>query len=172
MNVPTELEINPVPEDLDGQSAARNFLGKSVEDAELMFRELSNFHGEDLMFMGVIAFRYYIPAACRYLRSQLPDGYPNMFADFASTVQSRLEFEPEELKPVAAVLAETCADILARSTRFDEYDNLLHEMKTRPEFHAQLAQLDPDWMSLLPDLRTQLADLIVRLTELAQVPTD
>lgn len=165
MPIPKEQEINPFPEDLDGQAAVRNFLGKSVDDAELMFREQSDFYGEDLMFMGPVAFRYYIPAACRYVRSQLPDRFPLMFCDFACTVQSRLEFEPDELKPVATELAEVCADILSRCTRFDEFDEFWREMQTSPALQNS-PQDEPNWFSELPDLRTQLSDLIARLTPL------
>ena len=41
MPIPTAREINPIPEDLDGKVAEENFLGKSLDDAVLLFKENS-----------------------------------------------------------------------------------------------------------------------------------
>ena len=60
MQLPTVEEINPIPEDLDGQTAVQNFFGKSLEEAEALFRENSLCYQEDLMFMGASAFRFYV----------------------------------------------------------------------------------------------------------------
>jgi hypothetical protein len=59
MSLPTAREINPIPEDLDGRCAERHFLGKTLDEAEALFRENSLCYQEDLMFMGVSAFRFY-----------------------------------------------------------------------------------------------------------------
>jgi hypothetical protein len=39
MRLPTAREINPAAEDLDGKWAEKHFLGKSLEEAEALFRE-------------------------------------------------------------------------------------------------------------------------------------
>ncbi len=66
---PTVREINPIPSDLDGQCAERHFLGKTIADATAMFEQDFEIYQEDLLFMGPIAFRYYLPAAMRYAES-------------------------------------------------------------------------------------------------------
>jgi hypothetical protein len=69
MQLPTAREINPVPTDLDGKCAERHFLGKTLQQAEALFREASILYQEDLMFMGPIAFRFYVQAAISYIQS-------------------------------------------------------------------------------------------------------
>jgi hypothetical protein len=76
MNLPTVEEINPVPENLDGQNAVRNFLGKSLDEAEALFRESSITYQEDLMFMGPPAFRFYVLAAINYIPVTRADSKP------------------------------------------------------------------------------------------------
>ena len=49
--------------------AAAHFLGKSIEEAELLFREDSARYQEDLMWMGPRAYEYYVEAARRYAAS-------------------------------------------------------------------------------------------------------
>ena len=168
MQLPTEQEINPVAENLDGQWAVRNFLGKSLDAAEAMFREELDFHGEDLMFMGPVAFRYYIPAACRFLRSQLPDADPPMIFDFAGVLQHRLEFDPNEMTSVAVELADLCAEILARFTRFDEFDELMRDLRTRPELQGIISDDLYEQFGLELGLRAHLTSVISKLTALTQ----
>ncbi|HKQ39872.1 MAG TPA: hypothetical protein VJ063_17470 [Verrucomicrobiae bacterium] len=60
MSLPTKDEINPWPGDLDGKTAVRHFLGKSLDEAEALFQEASLVYQEDLMFMGASAFRFYV----------------------------------------------------------------------------------------------------------------
>ena len=62
-SLPTAKEINPVPENLDGQTAVRNFLGKTLEQITSEFGHHGLTYQEDLMFMGVAAFCFYFPAA-------------------------------------------------------------------------------------------------------------
>lgn len=119
MYLPTAKEINPVPEDLDGKCAEEHFLGKTLEQAEALIREASIIYQEDLMFMGPIAFRFYVQAAIRYIQSDAATGDPDIINCFAGILDSRLEFEAEELVPIAAQLASICRYILEHYNRFD-----------------------------------------------------
>src|SRR6185436_18816876 len=109
MSLPTANEINPIPGCLDGQCAEEHFLGKNLEEAEALFREASIIYQEDLMFMGPIAFRFYVHAAINYIRSQAATGDSSIIDCFAGILEFRLEFEAHELVPVAAQLASVCA---------------------------------------------------------------
>lgn len=55
--------------DLDERDACAHFLGKTLEEAEALFRESSVGAAQDSMWMGPVAFEYYLPAALAYLRS-------------------------------------------------------------------------------------------------------
>src|SRR5688572_183983 len=109
MRLPTAREINPIPEDLDGQCAEQHFLAKSLEEAEALFREASIVYQEDLMFMGPIAFRFYVQAAINYIQSESSTGDADIIYCLTGILEHRLENEAEELLPIAEQLAATCA---------------------------------------------------------------
>ncbi len=117
MTPPTRQEINPY-DDLDGRVACEHFCGKSLEEAEAMFRENSIYYQSDLMWMGTAAFRFYLPAVVRFVRHETAD-ISDFVAHFARTLEFRLEHEPQELAPVATQLAELCDYIIEHWSRFE-----------------------------------------------------
>ena len=119
MKLPTAKEINPIPEDLDGQFALRHFLGKNLEEAEALFRENSLRYQEDLMWMGAIAFRFYVQAVINYIHSESATGDADIINCFAGILEFRLEHEEKELQLIASLLADTCAYIITCKERFD-----------------------------------------------------
>src|SRR4051794_16209879 len=72
MTLPTQAEIN-VYDSLDERCACSHFLGKTLEDAQALFASNALAYQEDLMFMGPIAFRYYLEAAIRYIEATRDD---------------------------------------------------------------------------------------------------
>jgi len=119
MSLPTAKEINPIPENLDGAVAERHFLGKTLEEAEALFRENSLCYQEDLMWMGPVAFRYYVQAAIGYIQSEASAEDSDMINCFTSILEFRLNSEQEELRVVASELASVCDYILKHFDRFD-----------------------------------------------------
>lgn len=97
--LPTRQEIN-VYDSLDERSACEHFLGKTLEEAEALFRENSLYYQEDLMFMGASAFRFYVQAAINYIQSESAIGDGAIISCFASILEHRLEHEPQALAPV------------------------------------------------------------------------
>ena len=67
--LPTKTEINGY-DSLDEQVAERHFLGKTLAEAEAMFRENSHTYQEDLLYMGPRAFAFYLAAAVNYVESE------------------------------------------------------------------------------------------------------
>lgn len=68
MHLPTKADIN-VYDSPDEQSASDHFFGKTLVQVEILFRESSEYYQEDLMWMGPVAFSFYLKAAINYLRS-------------------------------------------------------------------------------------------------------
>ncbi len=136
MNLPTGRELNPF-DNLDGRNAERHFLGKSLEEAEALFRENSNCYQEDLMFMGAAGFRFYLHAAIRYIESEAAAGDDLMILCFLGILEHRLEFEREELIAIAHPLASACRYILEHCERFDlspeHYGDLLPRCRALEE---------------------------------------
>ena len=134
MRLPTAREINPAPEDLDGKCAEKHFLGKTLEEAESLFREASIVYQEDLMFMGPVAFRFYVQAAISYVQSDASTGDPDMISCFAMILEHRLKFEAKELPPVAPELALVYRYILEHYDRFSRTPEIYGDL--RPRFQA------------------------------------
>jgi hypothetical protein len=98
MRLPTEQEINPVPEDLDGQVAVQNFLGKTPEQITREFREHGMAYQEDLMFMGVGAFCFYFPAAVDYVASPESRCDSDVVNCLCSVVEDCLIYKSDEIE--------------------------------------------------------------------------
>ena len=133
MTLPTRQEIN-VHDSLDERTACEHFLGKSLAEAEALFREASLAYQEDLMFMGASAFRFYVQAAISYIQSESATGDSDIISCFASILEHRLEYEAEELRPVADRLASICGYILEHYDRFDLMSEIYGDV--RPRFQA------------------------------------
>lgn len=119
MRIPTREEINIYgsPEE---EWACKNFLGKDLDEAERLFANSSCY--EDLTWMGPVAFRFYVQAADRYLRSEASAGDWEAAIFLLHPLESRLEDEPEEIGPVAAQLASLCHYMAERQEKFDAGD--------------------------------------------------
>ncbi len=118
--IPTSEEIN-VYDSLDERSACEHFLGKNLDEAECLFREGSN-HVFDLMWMGPVAFRYYVQAIIRYVQSEGAKGDCETVLFLVSVLEVRIQDEPEEVAPVAEQLTVACDHILEHLADFDADD--------------------------------------------------
>lgn len=146
-SLPTREEIN-VHDDLDGRVACKNFFGKTLEEAEGLFRENSLYYGEDLLWMGPVAFRFYVQAAIRFIRSDHGAFQSDFINGLRSTLSFRLEQEPlEELTPIAEQLAAICQYIVEYWAKFDAdgqiYGNLRDRYVALQQTFTQLAADQP-----------------------------
>ncbi len=136
MPLPTRQEISPY-DDLDGRVACRNFLGKTLEEAEALFHENSLYYESDLMWMGPLAFRYYLPAVAEFVRSEAATDDSDFIAAFATTLKFRFEYEPEEMRPVAQQLAVLCGYIVEYWSRFESGSEVYGDVRTRYQLLQQ-----------------------------------
>lgn len=133
---PSARDINPHGS-LDEVVAADHFLHKSLEEAEMLFREDSALYQEDLMWMGPRAFAYYLPAAIQYVKSEAAAGDVEFIAALLAIVRFRQEEEEFSLATRAVkdlvsyvtrhinrfeIDGEDCADLLA------DYQQLREEL--------------------------------------------
>ena len=140
MALPAREEIN-VYDSLDERVACDHFLGKSLEQAEALFRENSLYYQEDLLWMGPVAFRFYVHSFINYIQTDSAAAESDVSC-FASILDHRLEFESGELIAIAMSLATTCRKVL---NQFDRYS-------CQPESYG--------------DLRRRLESLVQRLSDL------
>jgi len=130
MPLPTRQEICP-HDDLDGRVACEHFLGRNLVQAEALFRENSIYYQGDLMWMGVVAFRYYLPAVVLFVQSEAATDDSDFIAHFASTLEFRLEYEAQDLQPVAEQLALLCCYIIEHWSRFESGSEFYDDVRTR-----------------------------------------
>jgi len=95
MSLPTQKDIN-VYGSLDEQYASEHFFGKDLHEAELLFRENCGYYCEDLMWMGIKAFQFYVTAAIRYLVSAGEQADEYDVQGFVSAVSFRFENDGKE----------------------------------------------------------------------------
>jgi hypothetical protein len=126
MPLPTAQELNP-HDDLDGRCARDHFLGKSVEAAEALIREHPLYYQSDLMHMGPIAFRYYLPAIAQFVRSDEADS--DFVAHFSSTLDWRFKYQMQELTPVARQVADLCGYIVQEWPRFENAEGVYGDIR-------------------------------------------
>jgi hypothetical protein len=154
MILPSRQDIN-VYDSLDERCACEHFLGKSLDEAEALFRENWLYYQEDLLFMGIGAFRFYVQAAIRYIQSEAATGDSSEVSCFAMILESRLEHESAELVPIADRLASICGYILEQRERFDFTSETLDAHPGRVQtFQQTLLELQKRFKSLSHDRAT------------------
>lgn len=117
--LPVEADfIDPESEDLDERYALKVFIGKTPEQAEILFQQNFLFYQEELEYMKANAFRFYLLPALAYIRSATADND----SDAVSTLSSRLESRLADISSVstlALTAADTIRQILSSFDRFD-----------------------------------------------------
>jgi hypothetical protein len=126
--LPTRDDIN-VFDTLDERSACEHFFGKNLDHAEALFRSGFGYYSEDLMWMGPRAFGYYVQAAIRYMRSGNALGDSDAVDSFATTLEFRLDIERDELRPVAADLADACRYMFDNFASFDCDEGINNDLR-------------------------------------------
>lgn len=158
-SLPTRKEINFYDE-LCSRDACQHFFGKSLEEAEALFRENPLYYGFDLLWMGPVAFRFYLPAAIRFIVSDhaaLQSGFIKQFCD---TLSLRLVHELfAELVPVAEQLADICDYIVGHWSKFD-VDEKIYGSLQRSEV-VQLQQIFKQ-LPTTPPLNTTISQRFER----------
>lgn len=120
MKVPARHDMVPIPGDLDQESAWKRFGGLDLSQAYDLFKEDALLVCEDLAFMGLPAFDYYVIAACRYLASEDSRGDEEMMVGFVTACESQRCFDVRALERRAAEIIGAVKEVLARGEVFSE----------------------------------------------------
>ena len=119
ISLPTENDfLSPESRDPDERSALQNFLGKTPEQAEEMFRKCFLSYQEDLTYMRTPAFCFYVIPAISYLCSDAADGDSDAASTFCSVMEARMRAGLDAIRPIAPAASEAVRQILARFDRF------------------------------------------------------
>jgi hypothetical protein len=137
--LPSAEEIN-VFDSLDERTAVEHFLGKDLEQAEALFREDLLCYWEDLMWMGPIAFRFYVSAAINYLLSEEAENDAYAASSFCSLIGFRLDHKPADVVPVGPVIREGIIGVLKDFDRYGPDIAIFGDVAGR--YQALLSRLD------------------------------
>lgn len=144
MTIPTreDININNSPDEI---LAVEHFLGKNLSEAEKLFSQNPLYYQEDLMWMGVGAFRFYIQAAISYIQREAADNDYDTINCLAGILEFRLKHEYQELRPTAGMLTTFCRYILNHLDKFDAeiYDDLQARYILLHQSFEQFEQEDP-----------------------------
>lgn len=127
---PTEKEIN-IFDSLDEQWAVRHFLGKSQEEAEKLFCENFLYYQENLLWMGPVAFAYYLIPAMNYLKSEDSSGNADAVSCFCRLIEFKLEWEKTTLLPVISEICQTIAIVTSEFNRFECVHEIYGDVKQK-----------------------------------------
>ena len=140
MNLPTALEINPIPECLDGKCAVDHFEGKSIDQAEKLIADNGVYYSGDLLWMGPVGFKFYFKAALAYLKSSASHEDPDFLNSMISILESRLfgEYNDfEDIKGGIDYYAGFCSYALDNYNAYDLdesiYGDLRHNLRSLTE---------------------------------------
>ena len=90
MQLPTENEIN-IYNSLDEITASEHYYNKSLKEIEVLLRDYSLDYCQDLMWIGPVAFNFYLDAIINYLKSKFSDGDSDIVNCLLSVMEYRLE---------------------------------------------------------------------------------
>jgi hypothetical protein len=129
-NLPTREEIN-VHDSLDERSACKSFLGKTIEEIEALLRDGHLDLFGDLMWMGPVAFQFYVPAAIQYLQSLESKGDSDTINWFLGLLEFRFEYDLELLQPIAKELTDVCRFIVEHYNQFVVTPEIYGDLRPR-----------------------------------------
>jgi hypothetical protein len=136
--LPTEKDIN-VFNSFDERDAVKHFLGKDLEQATSLFQENFLYYQEDLMWMGPIAFCFYVRAARKYLLSEDSDNDAEAVNTFCGLIEFRLKYDASEIAAAKAIICEGIRLILERFDRYGCAREIYGDVAKR--YHALLSRL-------------------------------
>ncbi|MEM6675171.1 MAG: hypothetical protein AAF726_20135 [Planctomycetota bacterium] len=114
--------------------ALEHFLGKSVEDASRLMFENALFYIDDLGWMGLRAFAFYLPSVVPYLESQDSREDSGAIDSLVSIITMRIDEEPDAVGVAGAPVLEVVALIDRSFPKFDVdeviYRNLRRDVTT------------------------------------------
>ncbi len=120
--------------DLDVDWAWKNFGGKSLEEASLLFQSNPFRYREDLMWMDAPAFTYYFPIAIRYLKSDASKDDCDVASCIASLLELRIEYAgAASMREIGGEIRSLCDYVVANFDRFDIDPNIYGDVKGKYE---------------------------------------
>jgi len=144
MTIPTEAEWRSEPWDLDIPYAYKHFFGKGLEDAFALFVEDSLCHQEDIMFMPVACFRYYVVAYTNYLLSESSKGDSDGANCFFGIIECRKDDIRQASEFVLERIITTLRKLQDNQEWYDADEAIYGSFQDRAATCLQVIQAEPN----------------------------
>ena len=143
VRLPSAVDISPgygkeieLP---DEKTAREQFFGKTLEEAEGLFRKNALHYQEALSWMGARGFQFYVRAFINYMKSEASSGDSDAVNSFVGLVGFRLE-EPAVVAPIAGELRDVCVQVLEQWGRYEVDEALYGDL--RSEYRTAITKLE------------------------------
>ena len=124
MDIPTETDWRSEPWNLDIPYAYRHFSTKSLEEAFDLFVDKSLYYQEDIMFMPLPCFRFYVMAYANYLLSDQSKDDSDGASCFFGLVESRRDDIRSSSEQLIAHIIRTLENLRENQEWFDADENI------------------------------------------------
>ncbi|HAM21732.1 MAG TPA: hypothetical protein DCQ04_05545 [Actinobacteria bacterium] len=139
--LPSAHDICPVAEDLDGRVALENYLGRSLAEAERQISTNPLYYIADFMWMGPVAFRFYLPAAHAYFASVESDGDSSSADSIIGILEQRLTSEREEMLLARTAIVSLLDTLLARYQAFEVAEEIWGDLRPKiANLHRKISE--------------------------------
>lgn len=140
MEIPSKFDWGVVEKnDLDAVCAFKQFFGKSLDEAEMMFRENALYYQEDLISMPPVAFNYYAPVFANYILSGYAEGDSDGASSFLHMILELLQANRSLATSTTEKILLAAAKTVANKQDF--YDADIDIYGAFPELYDQIMRL-------------------------------
>jgi len=140
MKIPTRSDWGVIEKNnLDAECAFRQFSGKSLNEAEMMFRNNALYYQEDLISMPPVAFNFYAPAFARYILSDNAEADSDGASSFLHMVLELLQSNRSLTTTKTEKMLLASAQIVASKQEFYAADTDIYG--DFPELYKQIMRL-------------------------------
>jgi len=123
MKIPSKSDWGVIEKnDLDAVCAFKQFFGKSLDEAEMMFRENALYYQEDLISMPPVAFNYYAPVFAKYILSGNAEGDSDGASSFLHMILELLQANRSLATSTTEKILLAAATIVANKQDFYDAD--------------------------------------------------
>ena len=133
MNMPSKSDWRSEPWGIDTPYAYKHFSGKTLDEAFNLFVEHALYYQEDIMFMPVLCFHYYIHAYIDYLLSDKSRGDSDGASGFFGLVECREDDIRTSDGKLQNRICEALKHIGARQEWYDADLDIYGDFKVRSE---------------------------------------
>ena len=141
MTTPSKFSWGAIEKDnLDAECAFKQFAGKSLKEAERMFRDNAIYYQEDLLAMPSIAFNFYAPVYADYVLSDNSKGDSDGASCYLNMVNELLEANRAlAIEMTERILIDAAKNVSMRQAFYDADIDIYGDFSEQYEQIIELA---------------------------------